>query len=114
MGSIPINPRQNNNKYMVKFPNHKIILECGEDEENCLNRIEIDFNSQICLDDLLNQVFRPILIGLGYTNNSINESFNMTEFGEDLGDNFNREMRKSDNGFDDDLTNCEDLDTNEI
>ena len=69
---------------MIEFPTHKIILEVGDDGEDCLKRIEISYNSQITLDELLNRVFRPILIGLTYTNDSINKAFNMNEFGEEL------------------------------
>jgi len=69
---------------MIDFPNHKIILEMGEDNENCLNRIEVEFNCQIRIDELLNRVIRPILIGLTYTNETISEAFNMNECGESL------------------------------
>jgi hypothetical protein len=66
------------------FAKHKITLELGEDRENCLEKIEFQFDSQINLDDLINQVFRPLLIGLGYCNETITNSFHMNEFGEDV------------------------------
>jgi hypothetical protein len=69
---------------MIEFPTHKIILEVGEDMENCLKKIEVSFDSQIGLYDLLNQVIRPILLGLTYTNDSISNVFHMNEFGEEF------------------------------
>jgi len=69
---------------MIEFPTHKIILEVGDDREDCLKKVEISYDSQISLDELLNKVFRPILIALTYTNDSINKAFNMNEFGEEL------------------------------
>ena len=69
---------------MINFPTHKIILEMGEDRDNCLDKIEVSFDSQISLDNLLNQVIRPILIGIGYMNEQVSEAFNMSEWGEEL------------------------------
>jgi len=80
---------------MIEFPTRKLILEVGDDNENCLKKIEVSFDSQISIDELLNQVIRPILIGLTYTNDTINKAFHMTEYGEELED-------------------CSDLETNDL
>lgn len=73
---------------MIEFPKHKIILELGEDNSSdgvsCLERVEIKFDSQIDIEELMNRVFRPILISLGYSNKTINDWFNMNEFGEEV------------------------------
>jgi len=68
---------------MIEFPTHKIILEMGENRENCLLKTEISFDSQIDLPNFLNQVIRPILISMGYLNCTISEAFNMNECGEE-------------------------------
>lgn len=102
---------------MYEFPKHKIILELGEDRENCLEKIEFQFDSQITMDDLMNQVFRPLLIGLGYGNDAINRCFNMDEFGDELEDG-SLDLPPIESEFlpktQEELKNCSDLSTNDL
>ena len=123
---------------MYEFPKHKIILELGESDNNCLERIEFQFDSQMSLDNLMNSVFRPLLIGLGYLNSTISEYFNMNECGEeykeetpDIGDGMLDPLDPDDDGHwvrgdqkekdkmflpktSEEMKDCSDLDTNDL
>lgn len=69
---------------MTIFPDHKLILEVAKDSSLFVKKVEITWNSEADIDSLLNEVFRPILIALSFTNDSINNAFNMNEWGESL------------------------------
>jgi hypothetical protein len=66
------------------FGDHKLTLDISDKSRLMVKKVEITWNEQADIDQVMNEVFRPILIALSYTNDTINEAFNMTEFGEEL------------------------------
>lgn len=107
------------------FGNHKLTLDISPESTLFVKKVEIDFSEEAGIEEILNEVFRPILIAMSFTNDSISNAFNMNEFGEELkGEDIYRNLIKDIPDFEDglldpeekesvDLSKC-DYDINEI
>jgi hypothetical protein len=115
-----------------KFGSHKLTLDVSEDSRLFVKKVEIAFSEEAGLDEIMNEVLRPILIAMSFTNDSISKAFNMNEFGEELeSEDIYRNLRKDLPDFADglldpedevnvsgtesvNLKDCSDLDTNSL
>ena len=103
------------------FGDHKLTLDISDKSSLMVKKVEITWDEQADIDQVMNEVFRPILIALSYTNDTISEAFNMNECGERLEEEEKIELDIRDDIIGSDVSGTEsvnlkecDYDTNEV